>query len=513
MLRNSLRHVRPTAEFLAISLFQVLMQRTPDVATILLFAVFLIAPIASLTVLGYDRAAERVVDADGLRWKRLVAPDEAYRNDVSRRILTGSPAGMAAIRMRSTLDYKVIGFVNTNMVVSGIDDWLFYKPSFGKGECVPDARIERVLNQVEAMRAVAAGAGIDFRVSISPDKEVVYPDRLGDRARLLAECKIENSKRWRNMASQFNSSVIDHLQALDRKLGDDLIYYRTDTHWNELGRTMALRQLSWLYLQREAGPPDKEVVKKSKSTDLLRMLRLDSQEEYKTYPRYWEEAFKRSIGQGVTGPAVVVHDSFYASMRTQLEQLFPDAKFFGFQNEGIVAALMSRPQHFIANTVEREFELRMTGADLSWNGPIGTGLLAANEMAARDCSMSKVTLLSLKVTSMVFTSQGDFKTGNDPQMLVTLPADGVPCIEVSFATDTAEPTQIFLPILNEDRLKNGLHRAGLSITLTNVSDGHRRNMRIVLPRVYAGRTVRVDPIPGKSEITEMSVSVGTLRQD
>ena len=63
--------------------------------------------------------------------------------------------------------------------VSGVDGWLFYKPQFNSGKCLSGEYLGRVLDGVTAMRTVAKAVGIDLRFSVSPDKSVVHPEKLG----------------------------------------------------------------------------------------------------------------------------------------------------------------------------------------------------------------------------------------------------------------------------------------------------------------------------------------------
>ena len=170
-----------------------------NLATAAVFAAFLAAPIGSLALFGPHDMAEKVVTKKELTSAGLFVADDEFRNDVARRLVSNSPVGMDAISAKNSLDFKVFGFIHTSKAISGEDGWLFYKPGFLDGACLSDKDIGTLLARIELIRVVALGAGIDFRMSVSPDKEVVYPEKLGPAAEAAAGCKIVSSRKWRKL--------------------------------------------------------------------------------------------------------------------------------------------------------------------------------------------------------------------------------------------------------------------------------------------------------------------------
>ena len=94
-----------------------------------IFCAFLIAPLGSLALLGANETVPNRVTISDLETLDLFEANDRYRNDIVRRLVTTSPVGRVAIKAKSLLDYKMLAFVDTPQILSGLDGWLFYKPS------------------------------------------------------------------------------------------------------------------------------------------------------------------------------------------------------------------------------------------------------------------------------------------------------------------------------------------------------------------------------------------------
>lgn len=283
-----------------------------NLATIGAFAAFLVAPVGSLALMGLDPTAERAVTLTELTVAKLLAPnDEEYRNDVAGRLVSNSSVGMDAIRVKNALDFEVFGFVNTSQVISGADGWLFYKPGFQSGACMSAHDAGVMLAHVEALRLMAKGIGIDFRMSVSPDKEVVYPEKLGPAATAAAGCKILSSRMWRRIAKISGSSILDHFDVMGHDATDDLLYFKTDTHWNELGKLKAVKQLVFELAGRKVEGPILASGQIMHATDMPKaLLRIEHKEAEALYDDYVSRTFPVDSNLRIAG-TFIIHDSFY----------------------------------------------------------------------------------------------------------------------------------------------------------------------------------------------------------
>lgn len=480
-----------------------------NLITAAVFAAFLAAPIGSLALFGPHAWAEKVVTAEELAATPLILPDDTYRNGVARRLVTNSPVGMNAISARNSLDFLVFGFVNTPEVISGEDGWLFYKPGFQKGECLSDRDIGVILGRIEALRAIAGGAGIDFRMSVSPDKEVVYPEKLGPAAEAAAGCKILSSRKWRKVAKAGGSSIIDHFEVMGHDFTDDLLYFKTDTHWNDLGKTKAMGQLVRELTGRQVSSDLVSSETVMHTTDSPRnLLRIFFKEERKVYSDYVEANFPAASANKIPN-TVIIHDSFYGVSADLINRIFlnPTRITYALPDmENLLGDLLEKRPLVLANTVERYLKQRLWG-DLSWNGAAGRAFINANAKAARGCPVSDVASDGLTRKNLKELSAGDFAAGVDPQIYVKLPDGGRPCVRISFETTVKQPTFVHLPISNPVN-QNGPYFEGFSVTLANAPGP--REFWIVLPEEFAGTTLRIDPIAANGPVSKLKVESGFL---
>lgn len=478
-----------------------------NILTIFILVTFLAAPAASTLLIGYDQSAESGLSWADVNWHKMVHPDERYRNKVAKDFVTNGLVGFTAIRSRSTLDYLVFGHVNTPEVISGRGKWLFYKPSFKDGACLPQERIETAVNTADAMRITSLGAGIDFRLAVAPDKEVVYPEELGMSAFALAGCKLSSALKWRRYAQQQRSSLIDELQAMDPLLGDSM-YYETDTHWNEFGMALALRQLAVLYTGRDPGIPGAQYQTINFATDMLKMLRLNQSEQTKTFPAYWSGQFARAIPNRLKN-AVIYHDSFFANAKDQLSLIFDDPQFFHHLNPaGLRDAIIAKPRFILVETVERGFFDNILGGFLSWNSELGLALITANRNAAAEkCKFEVLNLNRIELRRIVATQDNHFEASDDSQMYIKLPSGGRPCFSIKYSTSTTSLSRTYLP-----KLHNG-ERFRVGFSVNNIDQiGVVRTVQMVLPEDFAGETIRFDPVDSNSALYNIEVATGLDHQ-
>ncbi len=482
--------------------------RIVDSLTALVFATFLLAPAMSLLGFGYDQDAENTVILADIDLAKLIETDRTYRDDVIDRALLNSPVGMHAIRTKNWFDYGVFGFIKTDQVISGEDNWLFYLPGFENGKCTEPRRIRWAIDKTEAFSHIAAASGTNFLFSVSPDKSTVAESSLGPRATIAAGCKLNNARAWRQYAKASGAGLLDHFEALQHSTADMSLYYRTDTHWNELGGSLALRQIASMWLDKDIGHPQPgSGTLLPVDTDLRTgMLRLPIQETTESYPDYWENVFPEEVGNGVRG-SVIVHDSFYKRIIGPLKTLFPDGQFFDLNHpdpDSMRQAIAARPAYLLVNSVERRLIPRLVSQNYSWNSPLGMGLIDANEDAARTCQYRSVELADVRFAKMEpSTNPNQFTTLKDPKLYVRLLGGTMqPCIRIRFSTSSSSVSQLFLPVDADGNI-----REGMSVNFFDKIEPDRL-IELVLPTQYAGTTIRFDPDIGESTIDDLFIEVG-----
>lgn len=194
----------------------------------------------------------------------------------------------ALIEAGATIKVSWLGVSSSKRVLLGKEGWLFFSDErnieshrrvqpFSAGEL---ARWRQILG---LWQAACASSRAHLVVVIAPDKSTVYPEFLPDWTTLLGP-----QSRLDQFAELFvgreGVDLLDLRPAFAAARRDGVpLYYRTDTHWNELGGYVAARELA-LVLARHypdlAPPPPVtgatvEVV--AKGGDMSRFLGVQDQ--------------------------------------------------------------------------------------------------------------------------------------------------------------------------------------------------------------------------------------------
>jgi len=162
---------------------------------------------------------------------------EAYYND-------NLPYRDALIDIDSSLKYFLFASSSNSEVLVGRNNWLFFNNLMDDNcvECYKgmhlftDEELARIKDNLCQAKAVLDGEDMEFILFIAPNKERIYwenmPDYLGEpaeqyRTKQLVEYLRENT----------DIPVVypyEELMEVKERYGQK-IYYRLDTHWNEIG--------------------------------------------------------------------------------------------------------------------------------------------------------------------------------------------------------------------------------------------------------------------------------------
>lgn len=150
-------------------------------------------------------------------------------------------------RRMNTLIYYATGIFNSNHVIWGKDDWLFYS-STNSGDPIADyegtnrfsiEEMEKIkinmLNQQEILRNM----GIEFCLLIPPNKENVYSQYMPDKY-------IHTDKTRTDILLEYlYAGGINCINPKESLINCDEKYrtfYKLDTHWNELGAYIGTKE-------------------------------------------------------------------------------------------------------------------------------------------------------------------------------------------------------------------------------------------------------------------------------
>lgn len=276
-----------------------------------------------------------------------------------------------------------------NGAVVGKDGWIFHTGGsslrdyqctvrFGKKD------LKRLRRQMDEFDSAMAHQGRTFLLVIAPDKSTVYPQHMPDEIPILGtECAVDQFMQ--EMGQPGALDILDLRTELIRQSATQQTYYKTDTHWNELGAYYAYaeiaRALSARYPELQPHPLsdfDVKVVPGGRATDLPRIMgqlpirdddliftpRFSSpiSTSYETLPNGLQ--MRVSVNQTEGLPSLlIVGDSFYTFLHKFLELGF--GRVTMVSHDSLFAARMGLddlirqrdPDIVIVERVERELSL------------------------------------------------------------------------------------------------------------------------------------------------------------
>ncbi|WP_256759524.1 hypothetical protein [Cohnella sp. WQ 127256] len=190
------------------------------------------------------------------------------------------------IRWNNEIKVKWLGMSSVDQVIIGKDGWLFYN---GDGsiedyqglETFSDKQLQTIRDNLEERKRWLAAQGIEFYVTVAPDKNTIYPEYLPGYIR-----KGQNGTRLDQLLAYLRSNsdieVIDLRTTLLEHKSDGQLYHKNDTHWNELGAFYGYEKIIAEVRQDLPGIEplsihDFKVNSTSSSGDLSKMLMIDGE--------------------------------------------------------------------------------------------------------------------------------------------------------------------------------------------------------------------------------------------
>ena len=132
---------------------------------------------------------------------------------------------------------KVFGVSAQSGVIMGRDGWLFYSNTFEDFQGIStlsDYRIDSSVYNLDLISKRLNRKGIDFAFTIAPNKSSLYPEKMRSGYRINKHGR--NSSRLRKALKNSDVRYIDLYHLFERK--KEILYHKTDSHWNNKGAAM-----------------------------------------------------------------------------------------------------------------------------------------------------------------------------------------------------------------------------------------------------------------------------------
>lgn len=165
------------------------------------------------------------------------------------------PGEQIAAGIDSNTSYFLTGNIASQQVISGKEKWLFYKSTIDGdsledyiGEArYTDEEMKEVLNHVSTVQQYWEKQNAEFLYIVPPNKENIYNEYMPNsierisnisRGDVIADFLKNSGINIVNLKPILRDSLVSNPTYKDKEL-----YYKYDTHWNQLGAEIAVEQI------------------------------------------------------------------------------------------------------------------------------------------------------------------------------------------------------------------------------------------------------------------------------
>jgi hypothetical protein len=179
-----------------------------------------------------------------------IAPARAFPAAFEQAFADRFGGREALLRLHNRARVRLFGVPAAANVAIGRDGWLYFLGEDGtaldryyRGTLpVPDAQLQAVVAEFKRRNAFLAAHGIEYVLTIAPDKSTIYPENLPDWAtRLTARTPLD--RLVDAIAADGSLRFVDVRAALRSAKARERVYFATDSHWNLLGAAVAYRAI------------------------------------------------------------------------------------------------------------------------------------------------------------------------------------------------------------------------------------------------------------------------------
>ncbi len=194
-----------------------------------------------------------------------------------------------AVKLQANIDYRIFKSTDSKKVILGKEGWLFYRSA--EIEALADEKPiddyqginkytesdkQIILDNLTTVDKFLEERDIEFSILICPNKENVYSEYLPEGIR-----KVDETSKVEDLITFLNdNTTIGVIYPYDEIMSckdDYLLYYKYDTHWNELGGFVAAQEIREYYQGKKNEITEFEIVKSSSEPprDLAGMLNMN----------------------------------------------------------------------------------------------------------------------------------------------------------------------------------------------------------------------------------------------
>lgn len=148
------------------------------------------------------------------------------------------------VRTQALAKFYWLHMSPSSKVVLGRDGWLYYSESMDEYRGVrklPFVRIKKWLQEFKAKKDFLESRNIKYLLVIAPNKETVYPEFLPTTIQQIQQIrdKLYIDDLVKALPADSRPSILDLREPLISAKDTGRLYWKTDSHWNQLGAAVA----------------------------------------------------------------------------------------------------------------------------------------------------------------------------------------------------------------------------------------------------------------------------------
>ncbi|MCI7223515.1 MULTISPECIES: alginate O-acetyltransferase AlgX-related protein [Fusobacterium] len=301
------------------------------------------------------------------------------------------------LKFYKKLDRKLKNRVENEKVFMGKEKWLFYKGdnsirNYQNIDLFTDEDLKLIVKNIKNRKKWLKKKGISYYLFIAPDKNKVYGEFYPNFIK-----KVNTIGRVEQLKESFNRNELEIIYPLERLLlektkSEDLLYYKTDTHWNSYGAFIGYEELLKVIKRdfvdiEEIKEKDLNIsYKPYLNGDLGKMLSLNfnqyKKDNYKNIViknQEFEYIKNNPRGEGILTKSnkkykvLILRDSFMTDMHPYISQTFGEVNYIWTHDFNSFQKLIEEynPDIIIQEIVERYiFSLKKNQPKLEENNDI-----------------------------------------------------------------------------------------------------------------------------------------------
>src|SRR6266478_230660 len=259
-----------------------------EIVLVMLFIISISLPTARMALPGYSNhwsAAEQATLAPFPKIGPDLATIKAFPHSFKRYFQENFGFRKPLLYWHGVFKYSWLKVSSSPFVILGQGGWLFFadEASMESLRCSKPFTNEQLAQwkrTLELRNEVLSKDGMKYLVVVVPDKHTIYPEYVPSAyARINEKSRREQLIEYLEANSRL--AIIDLTEPLKKAKTANEIYFRTDTHWNDLGAFVAYQEIgrqigNWYpQIQLRSRSEFNLAHAVSKSGDLARMLGLE----------------------------------------------------------------------------------------------------------------------------------------------------------------------------------------------------------------------------------------------